>query len=381
MKRVPTLLGLSLALGITFASPAPAQEAAPPFLPPDYPEIVRVYASGEAEAALGLLGGWDEARVRALSDTLRKAVVTVRSCAACPERGRFARFPLRAAILLHGDRELAEQFAPPVSEQVARCGVGRHAAVVDHLAALLILVDPEAGSFLKRFYLAMARQAQWSHCFVESRVWAQAGLKHYPREVPLLVAAGIADETGAFFTLMPTSQTLRLTSAVIRMRDSIVRKRHDLQEAARRAFVDALALSPDSAEAGLRLGRVLWQMGRPEAAKPALEGALRNAADPAHSYLAHLFLGRVLEDQSLWAEAETHYRAAQAAHPRSEVAAVALSHIRLLQGDSESARDLLEAGLEAVAGRTGFDPWISYLVIQTPEGEKVLAELRREVMK
>lgn len=380
MKRAPAFVGLSLVLGIAFASLTSAQDA-DPLLPPDYPEMVRRYASGEHEAALGLLGGWNEARVRGLADVLRKAVVTVRSCAACPERGRFARFPLRAAILLHGDRELAEQFAPPISEQLARCGVGRHATVLDHLTALLILVDPEAGSFLKRFYLAMARQAHWSHCFVESRTWALAGLKHYPREAPLLLEAGIADESGAFFTLMPADQTLGLTPNGIRIRDAIVRQRRELQENARRSFAEAIAATPDYAEAELRLGRVLWQMGRLEAAQPVLEGALRHAAEPPLPYLAHLFLGRVLEDRGQWAEAEGHYRAALEAQPRSEVAAVAVSHVRLLQGDNESARDLLAAGLEAVARRTGFDPWISYHVIQEPEGEKMLALLRREVMK
>lgn len=381
MRRVPALVGLSLALGIAFASRAPAQEAADPLLPPDYPEIVRRYASGEPEGAVGLLGGWDEERVRGLADVLRKAVVTVRSCAACPERGRFARFPLRAAILLHGDRELAEQFAPPVSEQVARCGVGRHATVVDHLAALLILVDPEAGSFLRRFYQAMARQAQWSHCFVESRTWAQAGLKHYPRDVPLLLAAGIADETGAFFTLKPALRSPGTTPFGIRKRDILIRERSALLENAQRMFTEARAVAPESAEAGLRLGRVSWSMGRLEDAQAPLEHVLRQENDPALAYLAHLFLGRVLEDRMRWADAEVHYRAALALWPRSEVAAVALSHVRLLQGDSESARAILAAGLEAAGGRTGFDPWISYLVIQTPEGERTLAELRREVMK
>jgi len=382
VNRVPAFLGPSLVLALAFASAsAAAQEVADPSLPADYPEIVRRYAAGEPESALGLLGGWDDARVRGLADTLRKAVVTVRGCAACPERGRFVRFPLRAAILLHGDRELAEQFVAPVSEQIARCGVGRQAPVLDHLTALLILVDPEAGLFLKRFYLAMARQVLWSHCFAESRTWARSGLRHYPRDLPLLLAAGIADESGAFFTLMPASSSPGLTPMGIRKRDALIRERLELLESARKSFAEALAADPDSPEAGLHLGRVLWRLGRLEAAQPALEGALRHAVDPPFSYLGHLFLGRVLEDREQWVEAEAHYRSALGLWPRSEVAAVALSHVRLLQGDTDSAREILGAGLDAVAGRTGFDPWISYLVIQTPEGEKVLAELRREVMK
>lgn len=259
--------------------------------------------------------------------------------------------------------------------------MGRQAAVVDHLAALLILVDPDAGSFLRRFYLAMSRQAQWSHCFVESRTWARSGLRHYPRDVPLLLAAGIADESGAFFTLNPAPASPGLTPMGIRKRDALIRERLELLESARRSFAEALAVDPDSAEAGLRLGRVLWRLGRPDAAQPALEGALRHATDDPLWYLGHLFLGRVLEDRERWVEAESHYRSALGLWPRSEVAAVALSHVRFLQGDTDSAREILGAGLDAVAARTGFDPWISYLVIQAPEGETLLGELRREAMK
>ena len=120
-----------------------------------------------------------------------------------------ARFPLRAAILLHADREIQEQFSPPISEQLSRCGVGQQALMVEHLVTLLILVDPGASVFLKRFYLGMARHAQWTHCFVEAQRWAHAGLKSFPRDAPLRMALGIASETGAFFTLAPAPRAPR----------------------------------------------------------------------------------------------------------------------------------------------------------------------------
>ncbi|HRB12586.1 MAG TPA: tetratricopeptide repeat protein, partial [Vicinamibacteria bacterium] len=134
-------------------------------------------------------------------------------------------------------------------------------------------------------------------------------------------------------------------------------------------------------EARLRLGRVLWRLGRPEPARAVLEQVLGKHAEAPQQYLAHLFLGRILEDRGELAAAEEHYRVALAMQPLSEIAAVAVSHARLLQGDVEGARDRLRAGLEAVRARRDFDPWMSYLLPQTPGGEAIMAELRESISR
>ncbi len=64
---------------------------------------------------------------------------------------------------------------------------------------------------------------------------------------------------------------------------------------------------------------------------------------------------------------------------RYQTAAVALSQIRFLQGDTESARAVLREGIEAARRRNDFDPWVPFLITQTPDGERILAELRRAV--
>jgi chemotaxis protein methyltransferase WspC len=140
-----------------------------------------------------------------------------------------------------------------------------------------------------------------------------------------------------------------------------------------------LAVSPDQAEARLRLGRVLWRLGRLDAARSSLEAVLSRPADANIQYLAHLFLGRVFEDNRQWPEAEEHYRVAVLMQPLSQTAAVALSQIRFLQGDPESARAILREGIEAARRRSDFDPWVPFLITQTPDGERILAELRRAV--
>lgn len=345
----------------------------------EYWEIVRVYASGERAAALALLGGWTEGRIRHHSEELSDVVVSIRKCPACPARLAYSRFPLKAALLLHADREIQEQLGQPKSEQLTPCGIGPHATILEHLAAILLLIDPNAGDFLKPLYVAMAGQAQWSHCSPQSQLWARAGLKWFPKDASLLMALGIATESGAFFTMAPAPRTIDTQPSVARPRDAAAASLRNQWENARHAFEDVIVAAPDLVEARLRLGRVLWRLGKPDAARACFEAVLGSYAEANLQYLAHLFLGRVLEEGRQWPEAEEHYRTALSMQPLSETASVAVSHLRFLRGDPESAREILREGLEAVRRRTEFDPWVPYLITQTPDGEKILAELRQAV--
>ena len=368
-----TLLGLCLLLPV----PALAQKVADP--QDEYWEMVRLYASGEHAAALATLGGWTEEQVRRRSAELSAGVVTVRKCPGCPTRLAYSRSPLRAALLLHADRELQEQFDTPLSEQMTPCGMGEHAIIIEHLAAILILIDPTAGDFVKALYLAMARQAQWSHCPIQSQLWARAGLRWFSRDPALLMAEGIAIESSAFFVPPPAPRTLADPPSFAWQRDAIAKNLRTQWENARRAFEATLAAAPDLVEARLRLGRVLWRLGKGREAQTCFEAVLASPAEAHIQYLAHLFLGRVLEDNQKRPEAEEHYRTALAMQPRSETAAVALSHIRFLAGDAESAQRILKEGLESAQERTEFDPWIPYTITQTPDGERILAGLRQGV--
>ena len=372
-------LAAALVLAMSCLAPplqrcAAAQQVAA--LPEDYSDIVRLYASGEEASALALLGGWSESRVRKHAEELRDAVVSIRKCPACPTRLAFSRFPIRAALLLHVDREILDQFSPPVSEHVPQCGIGDQAKVIDHLTAILLLIDPEAGAFLRPLYLAIAQQAQWSHCFNESAAWARAGLRFLPRDAPLKMAAAVAAETGAFFVLPPAPRSMGQHPAVARQRDAEAVRILDLWEAARRAFEDVLTVSPDHAEARLRLGRVLWRLQKADEARACFEKLLSKAGEGPVQYLARLFLGRVLEGRGDLSGAEEQYRIALSIEPDSGPAAIALSQVRFLQGDPESAREILAAGLDAARRRRDFDPWVPYLIIQSPVGEQILASLR-----
>ena len=383
---LPPVRGLALALVLVAGSLLPPllpRVQAQPIdaLPDDYVETVRLYASGETDAALWQLAGWSEDRVRRHVSDLSDAVVSIRKCPGCSTRLAFSRFSIRAALLLHADREVQQQLEPPKSEQVPHCGSGLQAMAVEHLAAILLLVDPEAGPFVKRAYFGMARQAMWAHCFGEAAGWARSGLKRFPKDPSLLLADGVAAEARAFFTMAPAPPVMGLTPATLRKREALSLDLRDLKEKARQAFEDALAVDPEIVEARLRLGRVLWLLGRPVPARAALEAVLAKHAEAPDQYLAHLFLGRILEAEENFAAAEEHYRVALALQPLSEIAAVALSHARFIQGDVEGARSLLSAGIDAVRKRRDYDPWMPYLLPQTPDGEAIMADLRRSASR
>ena len=142
--RVLALAGLCLSL----RDVAAAQTV--PVLSAEYSEMVRLYAAGDSTAALAYLRAWPESRVREHIEGLKDAVVSIRKCPGCPTRLAFSRFPVRAALLLHADLEAQQQLSPPESEQIPVCGSGSQAVAVEHLASILLLVHPEAGSIVKR---------------------------------------------------------------------------------------------------------------------------------------------------------------------------------------------------------------------------------------
>lgn len=361
-----------------------AAQCSPSRMPPsdEYLKLVTRYASDEPAEAVLSLARWDGERLACDLDNLQAAAVAARRCRGkCEDRVVFERFPVRAALLLHAAREIMERFAIPVTEQSVTCSTGPHAQAVERLATILLLVDPEAKAFLSRFYVAMARRAQWSHCIPEAEQWARTGLKRFPRDGKLLMTLGIVLETTAFLTLVPAPRAATLGPQAVRQFEAQTAKLGASWERARRAFDDALASDPDLLEARLRLGRVLWRLDRPEPARACFEEVVSKSDDKVILYLAHLFLGRLHEDQNRVAEAEKEYEAALATRPSSEAAAVAVSHVRLLMGDTAGAREVMDRGLEQVFVRTGADPFKNYPMSHTREGQADLDQLRKELIR
>jgi cytochrome c-type biogenesis protein CcmH/NrfG len=152
------------------------------------------------------------------------------------------------------------------------------------------------------------------------------------------------------------------------------RKGRRLRSEAEALYRRSLAADPRSAEALLRLGRLL--LGTPLApeAEPLLRRAAEEAADAPERYLGLLFLGRAREEQADPQGAATAYRAALEAWPDSQAARLALARCLERSAGPAAAHALVMASLDASRdpGRPR-DPWWSY-----PFGPRGLARAAAE---
>jgi tetratricopeptide (TPR) repeat protein len=350
---------IAVGVGVAWLLAAPPGSEATDRLDPRYLELLRSYARGDRPQAIAGLAKWGERALQEQVGVVQDARLAAERCPKCTNP--LAGVPLRAAVMLHTDRDRVERPEPNGREEIPRCP-GANARVARRYATILAR-DPETQDFARRFFLATALVWQHGACFEDAELQAHAGLELFPRDAKLLLAAGSALEERA-----------ALTTASVRQ-DGVLVQKEWLKEA-RSAFTEAVARDPDLVLARVRLGRVLWRLREPVLASEALEEAVARARDSDHRFLAHLFLGRVHEDAQRLDRALVEYRTAVEVDPDSQSAAVALSHALQLMGEPEESRRALSRGL--VDHRNTRDAYWDYLVSNTEEGQGLLAILHRE---
>lgn len=347
-------------------------------LRPEYVEILRQYARGERTEAVTAVATWSEREIEQQLGAVQARVVAAERCPTCPNA--VEEIPVRAAVMLHADRDEAERPSYTDVEQPRPCP-GRQARIAGNFAGLLARL-PEQKDFARRFFLAMTLRSQFGFCMEDARRWARDGLGRFPRDPELLLSLGSVHEEGA--TLETASALARMTvKAPVRNSEDVLgaRAREKWYEEARRSYREALAIAPGLVPARVHLGRVHWRLGEGELARTTLVEALQQARDPLLQHLTHLFLGQVYEDSDQLTEAVAEYRAALELDPHSQTAAVALSHAVRGQGDAESARQILERGLSRAGRRSGRDAYWEYIVGTAGQADEMFAALRRETLQ
>ena len=122
----------------------------------------------------------------------------------------------------------------------------------------------------------------------------------------------------------------------------------------------AVAGDSQSGEARLRLGRALEKQGHYREAEAPLRAVLRIGESDYLDYFAHLFLGRLSERAGSVGEAIDHYRAATRLLPHWQVGYIALAHALRVSGGRDEAHATVA---RAVAMRSPFaqlDGWWVY---------------------
>jgi len=332
--------------------------------------LARMYASGRRAEAIAALDGWSEADMKAELVSLRSEMRKMGGH--LPER------PLRAAVMLHTDRELYERLQSPVVESVRECGINAHGGYARALIALLVVQSDQSREFVRRWLTAMALSSHWDLCLDDVRRWTHEGLKWFPKDAQMLLLQGTASEVSAALTPVPAlfADPSHRSEGL----SDIARRRQELSEA-RRDLEAALAVDPDLHEARLRLGRVLWRLEKPQDARAPLQTVLERAQEPWILYLAHLFLGRVLEDAGELPAATEHYRAALAIDPGAQAAAVALSQALLVGGNDGEGREVLARALKQAPRGQPRDAYMSYHLGRSNLAEGLLDALRAETLE
>jgi tetratricopeptide (TPR) repeat protein len=338
----------------------------------EYREQIASYARGDrAPAVAGLARLSDDALPRVAAAGEAAALAAQRDHTQPP-------FPLRAAVMLHMDLDEAERPAAEGREQARPCP-GRHAGVAARYARLLAW-RPETKDFSRRFFVALAHRSQWDACMPDAQRWAGEGLKLFPRDPELLLAAGSALEESATLWLGVSVASPAMTTSYRQAALHAASDRRAFFERARGMYADAAAADPDRVPARVRLGRVLWRLGRLPEAQAALDDAVSRPAEADVLYLAHLFLGRVHEDAGRLEPALRHYRLALALDPQAQTAATALSHALRLAGEDEESRQVLRRALD-MAGRRRRDAYWDYLAGDAARVEDEFAALRQESLE
>jgi tetratricopeptide (TPR) repeat protein len=344
---------------------------------PEYEALIRLYARGNRVAAVRGLGQFRAADLDQQVKALQRAAKLGPPCPTCPDP--LEGLPLKAAVMLHADRDAAERPPARGTEQPRVCP-GEHARRAGQIAAIVAELD-RPNDFARRFYLFMAQSSQWDFCLDAAAGWAKDGLARYPRDPVLLLAAGAIDEENA---------TLGRPSAFrgsggqwrtgVATAEAASQRRSRFLEA-RRFLSEVVAADPTSVEARVRLGRVQWRLGDDAAARVALEEAARLGGEAPIAYLAHLFLGQVWERSGRADEAIAEFTRALELDPQSQAAAIALSEALFSKGDVAGARRVLGAGLAHAGQRAARDPQWDYIASNASSAAALGQELRQETLE
>jgi hypothetical protein len=342
VRRSPAAIAgwLSAAL-LLLTLPGQAQRTSASTEAADYERLVDRYASGDTEGAAEAIADRDAAWIEsALDETERRA-------RSWPARR------IQSAMLLHTDAV--------VDGWALQNRVAANLAAARRLAGLA--GDERLPPALRRDWLLVVNWYLLSELdLVAMPPWLDMALARFEGDLQVQVTLGSFFEALGWDESLPAG--LPYESRVLRA----LAKPEPRQalEASAAAYRRALAIAPDSAQARVRLGRVLVQLRRPADATRTVAPVHDDSGDRVWPYLSWLVAGA----------AETERAAALL--PSCQTPLVGLTAVRRLQGRMLESAEL--ARVLATPGRPCDDPWSFYRFGELPDVRaRLLLDLRRRV--
>jgi tetratricopeptide (TPR) repeat protein len=321
----------------------------------EYRGLVEAYQRGGVDGIQAELVKWDAARINdaifLLSKAQRSSPLALDTAVGRADLAGWNMPLIGAAALLHTDLFLARAKKMETSDnqhlgfavQLLALYTGRAARVPSKLRMTLVLV--------------WIRQILGDTDHLRPQLLSAQ--HEFPGEPALALAAGCFEEAGA----SPRYAQCAVSRAALARAEVHYRR--------------ALTLDPGFAEARMRLGYVLFRLGRADEASRELQRAVEDAREPYVSYLGTLFLGAVRAHAGRLTEAIETYRKAREIGPACQVSAVALSHALFLTGDRSAAAAVAREASMTPADCE--DPWWSYDYGQARKIDETVEALRREI--
>lgn len=288
----------------------------------DYTALLGRYVTGDLGKPVTELAAWPKARVENAVRGLDRRDSAV----------------LRTAVMLHTDAAYAA-----MSDRAAAL----HLEIAE---SLLKLASGDKPRFAARWHGWAAILHGMRGNYAQARRHISSGLNLDRKNVDAFIASGVLQER----SLRNVEHNLR--------GDWVIRGDRSRWEArlnaAATAYRAALRNDPNSAEAHLRLGWVLYLNHSPRHAREELQWVTTNVRRTDLLYLAHLFLGALLERDQRFDEASSEYALAHAAAP-NQASFIALMQLELAQGRDQNGQ-ALAVEFAARSARQNEDPWRSY---------------------
>jgi len=224
-----------------------------------------------------------------------------------------------------------------------------------------------------RWYRAVSAYLLGAGHLAEALAHLERSRRVFPKEPAFLLDSAYLHQEFSSPSLQASAEAVRGDGIEVKVES----RRVELQRA-ERFFRQALALSPDDAEARLRLAHTMGELGGGKTAVAELRKVLDATPDRRQRYLANLFLGRVEQSVGRRGEAERHFRHAAAIYPNAQSPRFGLSQLARQSGDRvEALRALLDVRHRAPSDADTGDPWFDYYHPYLDDSATLMNEMRR----